>query len=513
MEAYKVFVRHLIRNYVLGSLVAIFCVAGFFGMPILQIAREDAGLLSLTLALSTVSLLVVEIAAFRRQLRPIRDFFGERPRSAEQFMKVYLYVHRMPLMAVKRIFGPHLLGFLVPAVAITVWQIEAGILDLSFHYIYLALIGSGLMAGMHAVVEFFLTAEAIQPLLNELRGLATREFAVKDVKLDGNVIVSINRKFTLSALLIGTFPLFLFSFAAQLQFQEANVLVGDYWRWAATILVLGIAFAALSAWLMARAVHKPIDQLENLMADVQKGQFDVRATDLYSDEFSRLVTGFNLMVDGLARRDALNSQLMDSYFATLAAALDARDPYTAGHSIRVANFSVQIGKQGGLGVTELDLLRKSALLHDIGKIGIRDSVLLKEGKLTDEEFDQIKMHPAMGEAILRQIQPHEAMAPLLPGVRSHHERYDGRGYPDGLAGEEIPLFGRIIAVADAFDAMTSDRPYRKGMPVDKALSILEEGRGTQWDPAFVETFVNWVRAQEGSLEKKFDHLDKLERVM
>ena len=159
---------------------------------------------------------------------------------------------------------------------------------------------------------------------------------------------------------------------------------------------------------------------------------------------------------------------------------------------------MRIGERSGLSAHDLDQLNKSALLHDIGKIGIRDDVLLKEGKLTEAEFDQIKLHPVLGEAILKQIQPCQTMAPLLPGVRSHHERFDGHGYPDGLSGEEIPLFGRLIAVADAFDAMTSDRPYRKGMPVEKALAILEDGKGTQWDPVFVTLFLDWMREREGN---------------
>lgn len=143
-------------------------------------------------------------------------------------------------------------------------------------------------------------------------------------------------------------------------------------------------------------------------------------------------------------------------------------------------------------------MRKSALLHDIGKIGMRDAVLLKEGRLTDEEWEQIKQHPALGEAILKQIEPADAMAPFLPGVRSHHERYDGGGYPDGLKGEDIPLFGRIIAVADAFDAMTSNRPYRKGLDEQQAIAILEKGGGTQWDPHFAKLFVEAYRKNKES---------------
>ncbi|MNE41724.1 Cyclic di-GMP phosphodiesterase response regulator RpfG [compost metagenome] len=161
--------------------------------------------------------------------------------------------------------------------------------------------------------------------------------------------------------------------------------------------------------------------------------------------------------------------------------------------MRVAEYAVNIGILAKLPDDQLHDLRKAALLHDIGKIGIRDDVLLKDGRLTDEEWEQIKQHPVLGESILKQIEPMDAMAPFLPGVRSHHERYDGKGYPDGLQGDEIPLFGRIIAVADAFDAMTSDRPYRKGMDTSTAIGILEEGRGTQWDPHFADLFIEAYR--------------------
>jgi len=309
---------------------------------------------------------------------------------------------------------------------------------------------------------------------------------------------------TLSAILISTFPVLLFALATEVRFGESDVRLhgAEYWQWAGIVLLLGIGFAAVSAVLMARAVREPIERIYDLTAEVQQGGFGVRVEDLYSDEFSRLVTGFNLMVQGLRGRDEMNAQLVSSYFSTLAAALDARDPYTAGHSLRVARYSVVIGQRCGLPQDVVERLNKSALLHDIGKIGIRDDVLFKEGRLTDAEFEQIKQHPVLGEAILKEIQPAETMAPLLPGVRSHHERFDGRGYPDGLAGEAIPLFGRIIAVADAYDAMTSDRPYRKGMQVEKALSILEEGSGTQWDPQFAGIFIRWVREEAGGRDKK-----------
>lgn len=276
--------------------------------------------------------------------------------------------------------------------------------------------------------------------------------------------------------------------------MDSSQLIADYWKWAAIILLLGVGFSSLGARLLASDIQQPIEDLHRVMKQVQSGDLKVRASDLYSDEFSRLIAGFNHMVKGLDAREKMNNQLLQSYYATLAAALDARDAYTAGHSTRVAKYSLLIGQAVNLSEQELDWLYKTALLHDIGKIGVRDAVLLKDGRLTDEEFEQIKRHPDLGESILKQIEPAEAMAPLLPGVRSHHERYDGAGYPDRLMGQDIPVFGRIIAVADAFDAMTSDRPYRKGMPVEKAMAILADGKGSQWDPYFVQGFMDAYKA-------------------
>ena len=139
------------------------------------------------------------------------------------------------------------------------------------------------------------------------------------------------------------------------------------------------------------------------------------------------------------------------------------------------------------------MLKKSAILHDIGKIGISDKILQKDGKLSDEEFAEIKRHPVIGANIVQQVQGFTDMDAVIEGIMFHHERYDGRGYPKGISGDTIPLFGRIIAVADAFDAMTSNRPYRRGMAFDKALTIIENGRGSQWDPEFASIFVELMR--------------------
>jgi HD-GYP domain-containing protein (c-di-GMP phosphodiesterase class II) len=178
-------------------------------------------------------------------------------------------------------------------------------------------------------------------------------------------------------------------------------------------------------------------------------------------------------------------KLLTGMVHALVSAIDAKDPYTCGHSDRVARVALRISAELGCSDTMKNTVYLSGLLHDIGKIGICDQILGKEGKLTDEEYEHIKQHPELGYNILQDI---EQIKDVLPGVLHHHEAWNGAGYPYGLVGDGIPLLARIIAVADAFDAMGSDRPYRKGMGDEKLDSILRGGAGTQWDSHVVDAF-------------------------
>ena len=169
----------------------------------------------------------------------------------------------------------------------------------------------------------------------------------------------------------------------------------------------------------------------------------------------------------------------------LTSAIDAKDPYTRGHSDRVARVSVRLAEELGCNRKQVDTIYLSGLLHDVGKIGIDDNVLRKPGKLTEAEYEHIKTHAEIGFKILKDIQQ---LDDVLPVVLHHHEQWDGKGYPHGLAGDSIPQLARIVAVADSFDAMGSDRPYRKGMCEEKLDAILHDGAGKQWDAAVVEAF-------------------------
>jgi len=197
-----------------------------------------------------------------------------------------------------------------------------------------------------------------------------------------------------------------------------------------------------------------------------------------------LVDFFSLSLENIYLLDDLKS----AYFYTIKAianSIEARDPYTKGHSERVARFSKAIAEEFNWDKNEIELIDWGGVLHDVGKIGIRDSILNKPGKFTDDEYNEIKLHPLIGTQIVKDI---SFLEPIIPYVLEHHERFDGKGYPGGMAGKNISIKGRLLAVADAFDAMTSDRPYRKGLKPEDALKEILRNGGTQFDPEVVRAF-------------------------
>ena len=230
-----------------------------------------------------------------------------------------------------------------------------------------------------------------------------------------------------------------------------------------------------------------------LTASIVKGEKRFIENDLYYLSFMAQNAGF--AIENLA----LYENIYENLFATLYAfvnTIEARDPYTRQHSNRVTSISIVIGKELGCTSEELDILNVAGHLHDIGKIGIRDDILLKPGRLTPEEFEKIKEHPVIGANIVKQLGQWDREMEV---IRCHHERYDGAGYPDGLKGEEIPFLGRILAVADVYDAIASDRAYRKRMEEKKILKIINEGAGTQFDAEIVEAFLKVYK--EGKIKE------------
>lgn len=249
---------------------------------------------------------------------------------------------------------------------------------------------------------------------------------------------------------------------------------------------IGLAVIA-SVWL-ARTLTQPIDQLSRSLSAMTTGERrrEPIAESGTSRELDQLTATFNSLLTSLSTAEAEAEATYFGAVRALAAALDARDPYTAGHSERVSTFAVAMGEELKLEAEALETLRLGALLHDIGKIGVPDEILRKAAPLTTAEYETIKTHPTAGARILRSI---PFLAQHIPIVELHHERPDGQGYPYGLRGDEIPLAARIVHVADAFDAMTSARAYRSGRIPVEAIAELRRAIGTDFDGASVDALI------------------------
>jgi putative nucleotidyltransferase with HDIG domain len=250
--------------------------------------------------------------------------------------------------------------------------------------------------------------------------------------------------------------------------------------------------ALLCSLASSRSIVKPIAAVvSHLRKTAHSGVLPEFESDLSSImEIRELIDNYNRAA-GYVREARENLQgAYVEFVGSLANALDARDRYTSGHSARVSQLSCATAAAMELDRDDVERIRVGALLHDIGKIGVDDRILQKAGPLTDEEFAVVKEHPVIGRRILEGVQ---GFAPFLAAVELHHENWDGTGYPKGQSGENTPVDARIIHVADAYDAMTTDRPYRKGLTHERAIQILRLNSGTQYDPQIVELFTNLPR--------------------
>jgi putative nucleotidyltransferase with HDIG domain len=297
--------------------------------------------------------------------------------------------------------------------------------------------------------------------------LAQSEYAVKELFRDGDAAV-----YALDSIAAST-----------------KTPMQDALRAVLFIAIGAFGLAAFGSVWLARTISRPIDRLSRSLTDMTASRaFDspVRPSG-YTQEVDTLTETFNTMMRSVSAAEAETRSAYVGTIRALAMALDARDPYTAGHSERVSAVSVAIGRQLQLPDDQLEILRLGALLHDIGKIGISDAVLRKPTSLTPEEFQVIEQHPSVGARILRNV---HFLAPHLPIVELHHERPDGLGYPHRLRGDEIPLLARIAHVADAFDAMTSARAYRPARSSAEALRELWRCAGSQFDAEVVQALAS-----------------------
>ena len=244
------------------------------------------------------------------------------------------------------------------------------------------------------------------------------------------------------------------------------------------------------AGVLLRTHDRPVGYL-HLARRVEQPAFDVGERRLLGIFAGQVAAS----LDNARLYQALKDQNRQTIEA-LAEAIEARDSHTYGHSRQVTRYAVRLAQELGLSAEQIELIDYAGLLHDVGKIGIRDYILLKPDKLDDDEFEVMKGHPRIGVKIIERV---SGLRPTLPIIEAHHERYDGKGYPNGLKGEAIPLEARILAIADAFEAMTADRAYRRAMPIEQALEILLRGRGHAWEPTLVDLFVALLRRDGAAL--------------
>jgi len=272
-------------------------------------------------------------------------------------------------------------------------------------------------------------------------------------------------------------------------FASVDRMVEDTLLWSAAAL----AGALLLGLISARRLSRPITQLAESTRAVSEGQYGVSVKVTGTAELADLSENFNRMsesirdaIENLKRAARENHELFINSIRALAAAIDAKDPYTRGHSERVARYASQVAREMGLTPEDVRRVRLSALLHDVGKIGIDDQILRKPTALTEEEFEIMKSHPTKGAAIMETI---PQLRDVIPGMKHHHERWEGGGYPDGLQGEGIPLQARIVSVADTFDAMTTTRPYQRAMDIRFVFPRLRDLAGNRFDPSIVEALI------------------------
>jgi putative nucleotidyltransferase with HDIG domain len=310
-------------------------------------------------------------------------------------------------------------------------------------------------------------------------------------------MVAATREFTVgtgrkATVLLGTYsPVTNLNWAvvAQKPRDEAYSSVYEMQRTARILAIFAIALSIGVGIIAARRITNPLEVLTESSHAIARGDFSQRVQLKSRTEIGELASTFNFMSEelehfvlDLKRAAAENRELFMSSIQMLAGAVDEKDPYTRGHSDRVTKYSVLIAKEMGMPEEFLEIVRVSAQLHDVGKIGIEDRILKKPGSLTAEEFEIMKTHTTKGANILR---PVAQLKEMIPGIELHHESLDGRGYPRGLKGEEIPTLARIIAVADTFDALTTNRPYQQARDCEEALQIIHSISGKRLDPTAV----------------------------
>ena len=418
----------------------------------------------------------------RRQLSEAQKVFLGQAEDLQEARQAYRNLVHWPLLSVARVMGPHLLatmaGFLLAIdLAHRFGGFPTGPLDM----LYL-LPWYPINAALHAIIEYLVGASQSPRLLAYLR-----ERFGDEVVVHPRLRIPFFFKVLGVLLALGLLPLLQVALLVYFRLESTNLLGLVAWG-----LFSGLLLMVVGGILLSREVARPLQAVLEGMQALQEGKSAVRVGEIAWDELADLTSGFNNLAQALEVERQRNLELYRDTVRTLAAAIDARDPYTRGHSQRVGAYAQLIALRLGWDSEKAYQLYITGLLHDIGKIGVPEAVLKKTSRLSAQERQLVESHPLIGYEIVRQSR---ALAAHLAGIRHHHERLDGSGYPDGLRGEAIPLEARILVVADIWDALTSHRPYRPALkPSEVYPRLLQE----PLDPEAVRTLgALW---QEGALD-------------
>jgi len=418
----------------------------------------------------------------RRQLNPTQRVFLDGADSLEAARQAYRNLVHWPVLSVGRVMGPHLLGTMGGFLLAIDWAHRWGGFPTGPLEMLYLLPWYPLNAALHAIIEYLVGASQSQRLMAYLRE-----------RFGDEVVVSSRLRipfvFKVLGVLVALGLLPLLQVAVLVYFRLESTHLPGLVAWG---LFSGLVLMVAGGVLLSREVARPVQAVLEGMQAMQEGKGPVRVSAVAWDELADLALGFNNLARALEAERQRNLELYRDTVQTLAAAIDARDPYTRGHSQRVGAYAQLIARKLGWDAQKAYQLYITGLLHDIGKIGVPEAILQKTDKLSPQERQLIESHPLIGYEIVRQSR---ALAAHLPGIRHHHERLDGCGYPDGLKGEAIPIEARILGVADVWDALTSHRPYRPALkPSEVYPRLLCEALDPQAVRALGELW------QEGALD-------------
>ena len=460
---YSRFCRQLIWDHVLTTTAVLFHATGLLKL-FFNLQSADVLWFALVILLGGLVAGSIDYVVSIRQLSPVRDYFIRRQGGAAG--RAVAVLHDWPTRVVRRVILLRLPVFTLALFAALIpggsWPHPAiGIADLAVLLPYFP-IG----AAPYAIIAYFFAA-------------ANASYVIAEVALEHRSVTDQARpdyhRYTfllrLALLLMAALPLAQIVVMARILLTAMDVTPEvqqfiNLNRWG---LLLALIFTATTIHLFVQVVLAPVRRVSKSMRDLAAGRLDVRVVEPAWGEAGALTGGFNAMAESIQAQQQRLAQLHVDTVRALSAAIEARDPYTRGHSDRVGVLAAQIAGVLGWTKEQADELMLTGFLHDVGKIGIPEGTLLKQGPLSPEEWNHVKRHPVVGFQIASQVTD---LTPHLSGILHHHERLDGSGYPDGLKGSEIPPSARVLAVADVWDALVSDRPYRSGMPVEKAMSIM-----------------------------------------